>query len=685
MSTPSRLSRTLRPLLTVAAILAPAGVLAVLGLRAYSAEALLLRQRYERDQVGLVRLVGKRLSDEARRALVDLAARCQRRDPDGELESRFVTTHPLARHIFLVRGGQLVYPPAKAAPDIGHSAPPRGVPQGYLQTPGDLKRQYARRQRRIRRWQQLRGALSAEYRGKRRRALATYRKLAQTRAPSDEVPAALLGVARLRRQGKAREKAREAFRELRRRFGGRRDPEGIDYALIADVGLAELGDIDKLVGLHRRLAARRYKLRESVRSFYLRWVVRLLRRRASKSVLERVSRDTQRLFIAERFGRRLSRFGVAELSLQARAEVRSVALGQQMMLVLQRHGDAVVGFALAEGMLRRRLAEQQRDLITSSEGMRLGLQRVGAVDAAAAAPAPFYSAPLPAPLNYWILSARRPPDALLARERRGELRQLAVVVGLLVLMASGLFFTYRGVRRESDLARLKSDFVSTVSHELKTPLTSIRMFAEMLQQGIADTSAARERYQWVIIRESERLGQLITNVLDFSRVERGTRRYDLQGEPLEALVREAVETFQRLSDGEEVRILFAPPPDLPLVYADREAAVTSLLNLLSNAAKYSRERPDLKVRFVDDAETRQRGEVGVAVVDQGIGIPAAEQKRIFDDFYRAPGARAAGVEGTGLGLSLVRRHMEACGGRVTVESRPGEGSTFTLLFRLGEE
>ncbi len=265
-------------------------------------------------------------------------------------------------------------------------------------------------------------------------------------------------------------------------------------------------------------------------------------------------------------------------------------------------------------------------------------------------------------------------------ERREGLRRQGLVLGLILVLLVGLLLTYRGVRRESELARLKSDFASNVSHELKTPLTSIRMYAEMLEQGIAATNADRDRYQQVIIRESERLGRLIANILDFSRIEKGTRRYDLRPEDLGELCAEALETFARLSEGERIQIRLGTNGATPRVRADREAAIQSILNLLSNAAKYSPEDPQ-----IDVAIRRERGEDGIEVRDRGIGIPLAEQKRIFDDFYRAPGARRAGVEGTGLGLALVRRHMNACGGRVEVHSSPGRGSAFTLWFVVSDE
>jgi len=288
-----------------------------------------------------------------------------------------------------------------------------------------------------------------------------------------------------------------------------------------------------------------------------------------------------------------------------------------------------------------------------------------------------HTSALDQPLNHWTLATYLPEtDPMELLERRGGLRRLGLVVGLILALSVGLVLTYRGVRRESELAQLKSDFASNVSHELKTPLTSIRMYAEMLDHGIASTPDDRRRYQRVIIRESERLGRLIANVLDFSRVERGTRRYELRAEDPFNLTAEAVETFRRLAEGEQISVeLSGDEAALPPVTADREAAVQSILNLLSNAAKYSPDRPQIEVALL-----ARDGEVGVEVRDHGIGIPQSEQKRIFDDFYRAPHSRRIGVEGTGLGLALVRRHMKACGGRVELESEQGKGSCFTLWF-----
>ena len=160
---------------------------------------------------------------------------------------------------------------------------------------------------------------------------------------------------------------------------------------------------------------------------------------------------------------------------------------------------------------------------------------------------------------------------------------MLVLVALLLL---GVWATVRSAARERELARLKSDFVSTVSHELKTPLTSIRMFGEMLQQNVAGGAREREaHYQEIIVRESERLGLLIANVLDYSQIERGTRRYTLEEQSAADVAEEAVETFQRLREGEQRDVVFEVDPKAARarVNVDSAVVVQSMLNLLQVA------------------------------------------------------------------------------------------------------
>lgn len=670
------ISKTVKTLLLAGAILAPAIALAFLGLRAYRAEALLFRERYRQDQAAIVRLVADRASETARKAIEDLEERVRTHEPDALMEERFRAAHPLAKHIFLVRDGRLVYP-STPSPDL-ERPPARGLgPGDRLLSKLDVEN-YVSRLRESRRLDRLLSlAVRAEQAGSLAEARRNY-SLA-SRGRGDPGAQALLGLARInRRQGRAAE-AEESYRALRRRFEGQQDHEGVSYALLGDAGRAELGDSELLLRIHRRLLEGEYLTSGESRRYYLRWTVeRLAAAGKDPSVVARLLRSTAHHFASEQFGRTLLRHGVAELQqLAPGSQVGSLVLDRRTILVLRQNRNTLVGYSLDEGPLRARVAGRDRGASPPARGVELVLGRVGESHALPRERV-LHASILPPPLADWTLTAvRAGTDPMDQLERREGLRRQGTVLGLIVVLLVGLLLTYRGVRRESELARLKSDFASNVSHELKTPLTSIRMYAEMLEHGIAATAADRGRYQQVIIRESERLGRLIANILDFSRIERGTRRYDLRAEDLGELAGEALETFARLSEGEHIQIRMHANGQAPHVRADREAAIQSILNLLSNAAKYSPDAPEIDVKLKVGVR-----EVGIEVSDRGIGIPPAEQKRIFDDFYRAPGARRAGVEGTGLGLALVRRHMSACGGRVELHSTPGKGSTFTLWFAI---
>jgi signal transduction histidine kinase len=199
----------------------------------------------------------------------------------------------------------------------------------------------------------------------------------------------------------------------------------------------------------------------------------------------------------------------------------------------------------------------------------------------------------------------------------------------------------------------------------------------MLQQGVAGEDRDRERrYHEIIVKESERLGLLIANLLDYAQIERGTRRYNRTLEPAGQLAEEAVTTFARLREGEGQAVELVSG-DAPPILVDREVTVQALLNLLSNAAKYGGNNGQpVEVSVARRAD----GQVAMSVRDSGPGIPRSEQERIFREFYRAPAAYTAGVEGTGLGLALVKRHVEAQGGAIELDSEPGRGATFTLVF-----
>ena len=241
----------------------------------------------------------------------------------------------------------------------------------------------------------------------------------------------------------------------------------------------------------------------------------------------------------------------------------------------------------------------------------------------------------------------------------------------------GLVATYRLVRRQTEMARLKADFVANVSHDLKTPLSLIRMYGETLEMGRVSDQAKRQEYYRVITRESERLSRLIDNVLDFSRIEGGRRTYDIVPTAVEPLVRETLEAFGYVLAQEGFKVEVAVGPGLPEVPMDADAVGQALANLVDNAIKYSGERKAIRV-----GAALRDGWLALSVADEGIGIPPEEQPRIFEKFYRVGRSETQGRRGSGVGLALVRHVAEAHGGRVTVESRPGAGSRFTLELPL---
>ncbi len=253
----------------------------------------------------------------------------------------------------------------------------------------------------------------------------------------------------------------------------------------------------------------------------------------------------------------------------------------------------------------------------------------------------------------------------------------AAFVLLLVVIVLGLGATYRVVRRESEMARLKSDFVANVSHDLKTPLSLIRMFAETLELGRVTDEAARREYYGVITRESERLTRLIDNVLDFSRIEGGRQRYDICPSAVEPLIQEVLEAFRYPLVQQGFKVDVAIEPDLPEVPLDPAAIRQALANLVDNAIKYSGARRRLTV-----SARRAGAEVRIEVADEGIGIPPAEVQRIFEKFYRVGRSETQGRRGSGVGLALVKHIAEAHGGRVSVSSRHDSGSRFTLHLPL---
>jgi signal transduction histidine kinase len=254
---------------------------------------------------------------------------------------------------------------------------------------------------------------------------------------------------------------------------------------------------------------------------------------------------------------------------------------------------------------------------------------------------------------------------------------LAGVGLMLILVLAGAYALYRGVSRELRVAQLQSDFVSAVSHEFRSPLTSLSGISELLANGrLADESRKNQAYTY-LQRETGRLKHLVEDLLDFGRMESGRKQYQVEPHDVFGVVRAVVADFREeaLAGGFEVELNL--DPDAPSVKADEGELRRALRNLLENAVKYS---PECRTVWVEGRVNHRQ--VAISVRDRGMGIEPREQREVFQKFVRGAAAKKAGIKGTGIGLSMVRQIVDACGGEIRLESVAGEGSTFTILFPL---
>jgi|WetSurMetagenome_2_1015567.scaffolds.fasta_scaffold11910_3 signal transduction histidine kinase len=234
-------------------------------------------------------------------------------------------------------------------------------------------------------------------------------------------------------------------------------------------------------------------------------------------------------------------------------------------------------------------------------------------------------------------------------------------------------------KRFEDLSNMKSDFVSSVSHELKTPLTSIRLFAETLMANKEIEKEKQKEYAEIIYGESERLTRLINNILDFSKIERGIKKYNFETVCLNKLLEYVLGTMEYQFKKNNAALVKRISPQKIFVNADSDAIAEVVINLLSNALKYSTERPWIEVSL-----KAENFNAIIGVKDNGIGIEKEELTRIFDKFYRADTEKGKHTGGAGIGLSIVKSIMDSHNGGITVKSLPGEGSTFSLILKILE-
>jgi signal transduction histidine kinase len=246
-------------------------------------------------------------------------------------------------------------------------------------------------------------------------------------------------------------------------------------------------------------------------------------------------------------------------------------------------------------------------------------------------------------------------------------------MSLLVLVTVlGSVFVYRAMSHEARLARLRNDFVAAVSHEFRSPLSSILALVERLEASRIHDPEKLSQYHQLIGKDARRLSTLVTRLLDFAQIEEGKTVYSLERIDLVAAAREAIESCGHAARPDRISLLGAEAAPL-WVRADRTALHHSIQNVIENAMKYSPPEAPIGVRCGS-----VNGFHVVEVVDRGVGIPSAERGRIFEKFYRGRQASELNVQGVGIGLALVKHVIESHGGSITVNSEPGEGSRFSL-------
>lgn len=350
-----------------------------------------------------------------------------------------------------------------------------------------------------------------------------------------------------------------------------------------------------------------------------------------------------------------------------RGDALTAAASNDLWQIASADGSAIGLFS------RERVAHDMQALIDGKAnlpGAKVTLDMLQAP----AAQEPFLTAPAGTALPGWelrvFLEGPNPFAAAAERQVAAYLWTALLVVFVIGALAAMMA---RHLLRQTRLTKLKNDFVATVSHELKTPLASMRVLVDTLLEGRQKDALQASEYLALIAKENERLSRLIDNFLTFSRMERNKRAFEFTEVRPDQVVQAAVGTVRERFEAAGFRLELETAPALPTITADKDALVTVLLNLLDNAFKYSDKDKRIAVR----ANASDK-EVCFEVEDHGIGLSRRDLRKVWDRFYQVDQSLSRRVGGCGLGLSIVKFIVEAHGGRVDVESQPGKGSTFRV-------
>ena len=292
----------------------------------------------------------------------------------------------------------------------------------------------------------------------------------------------------------------------------------------------------------------------------------------------------------------------------------------------------------------------------------------------------FLSFPFPENLPRWeLLLSENKPGFMATLLKAGSGIYLFIFILIALFMLLGFVFTIYTLNVELRLNKQKSEFISNVSHELKSPLTSIRMMTEMLYHKRVETEERKSAYYSAMMEESEHLSHLIDNILDFSRMDDDRKKYDFINLDLDELLLKFLESTRERIPEPGFDIRYSRPDRVPVIQADRNAILQVFYNLVDNAIKFSGTSRQIDINLLSKDD-----ELQLCVKDHGIGISSKDQEKIFDRFYRCDEPQRLGIKGSGIGLTIVKKIMEAHKGHLTLESSPGEGSTFCVHLPINK-
>ncbi len=560
-----------------------------------------------------LRLSGERVAADLERRATQLAQACLREVEQAPTGelAGLCRKHPIAQYFFLMDGGQVVYPPLRTPPPQSPDELP--APPEYTEAFQAAESQELSRE-----------DLDA--------ALAGYRNASRLPVSNTLRARALQRVARCLEKMNRVDEARQTYQALSDKYGDLTDLSHRPYALVAALAGVKRAEV------RNDLLRGRWQLSAEQMDYFL----------------PQLGGAVDGAYAAQlQFARRLEEQFRQHASLQP-GEVYAYAFDRYQIFYHLSGENRLQGFSVNPDWAKEQLGQEAWRIVPKGSGGSEA--RIG----------------FPSLFPFWELanngsSGNPGPNGLFTHA--------AITALVLCLLLMGVLLLIRDVSREARLNQLRADFVGAVSHELKTPITLIRLYGETLLDDEDFSPQQRREFYQIIAHESEGLTQLIDKVLSFSKIERGERQYRLEHSELVPVVARTVEVYEQYLKRRGFSVKTQLAPELGAVSFDADAVSQALVNLLDNAAKYSGETKSITVRsFASD------GAVVLEVEDHGIGIPLEEQPKVFERFYRVKNAAAKG--GYGLGLYLVRHIMDAHGGRVELESEPGKGSRFRLVFHV---